>query len=107
WAFFPAQFPVGPRVLFPFASAELEKFVKVEPGNGEVGWGGTVEIDVSLLTRSTNRPVLYVKTGDVWLPLEPDQEFRGLSSYFFRNMVQPLPYRIKWKNEWGRRYLIT
>ncbi len=107
WAFFPAQFPLSSRILFPFASVDLERYVRVEPGNGQVSWGGVAEISVSLLTRSVDRPVLYVKTEDVWLPVEPEREIRGTGTYAFRNVVQPLHYRVRWKNEWGRKYVIT
>jgi len=51
--------------------------------------------------------VLYVKNGEEWLPIDPRREFQGRARMFSGNVVQPLHYRVKWKNEWGRRYLLT
>src|SRR5205823_529395 len=78
WAFFPSQFPLGPGVLFPFGSAELSRFVGILPGDGFVDWGGTAEVRVCLLSPSLTKPVLFVKTGDDWLPLSPQKEFESV-----------------------------
>jgi len=107
WAFFPTQFPLNSQVLFPFGSANLENYVRVLPGDSEVAWGGEVEIKVSIKVQSLRKPVLYVRTGKEWMPIESQEEIQGTQIYKFSDLVEPLVYRVKWKKDWGRKYTIT
>lgn len=106
-AFFPIQFPMKPRVLFPFGSTDLSRLVKVTPGDGFVDWGGDIEIKVAMQVKSINKPVLFARTGKDWLSVEPVSDLQGIQLYQFQGLVEPLHYRLKWKKDWGEKYVIT
>ncbi|MCB4757372.1 MAG: DUF4175 family protein, partial [Elusimicrobia bacterium] len=106
WAFFPNYFPFNPQLLFPFGSNDFEDMIYVVPGNGEVEWGGTVEIKVAMKGKTIFKPALYTKTEKDWMMVSPVRDESKIQVYEFKNIVEPLVYRVRWKNDWGRKYQI-
>jgi hypothetical protein len=107
FAFFPSPFPLGPRLLFPFSSQEVDRFVRVEPGDARVPRGKDAEVRVTCLVASVDKPALLVKAQREWKPVEPEREENSVAVFRFRNVVEPVAYRVLWKNEKGRAYTLT
>lgn len=106
-AFFPSALPLEPRTLFPFWSFEVERRVRIEPGDANVPSGKDATIRLVLLEKSTAKPVLSVKTDEHWLVLQPDSETEEGSVYIVKNVVTPLFYRVQWRGAWSRRFKLT
>ncbi|OVE76784.1 hypothetical protein BVX98_04800 [bacterium F11] len=107
WAFFPNHLPLTPRIFFPFGGINLNEYIDISPKNATVPWGGNVEIKVVTKQRSLIKPVLHVKAQNDWYPVEYGKAQKGVQSYVFEGLVEPLHYRVKFKKDWGERYTIS
>ncbi len=106
-AFFPAAVPLDGRVLFPFWSYEVERRIRVEPGDAQVPYGGEATIELTPQVGETGKPVLLVKTGDNWLELQPNYENSAKLAYTIKNIVTPLYYRVGLRGSWSRKFALT
>lgn len=105
WAAVPALSPFDARVLNPFFSVDLDRYVRVTPGDARVPLGSDVDIRLEVL-EGDKRPDLMVHSGSGWSLRAPDTEGRA-RLYHVRNVVEPLAYRVRWEGAWSRRYTLT
>jgi len=85
----------------------MDRFLRVHPGSKSVPYGSPVEIVLTLALPTIRPPVLYVREKNDWRQVHPNEERPQKISYEFKNIVEPLSYRVRWKKEWSERYVIT
>jgi len=94
----------GQRLIFPFVSSDWEKYLKIEPGNAEVPAGESFDIKITLKAPSASKPVLYLRVQGKWESFEPAQETAGTRVYRLKGILEPLQYRVRWNDEWSRKF---
>jgi len=102
---FPSLSPFRVRILNPFISVNLDRYVRVTPGDARVPLGSDVEIRIELLN-GDSRPELMVRSATGWSRRLPDVDGKE-RLFLIRNLVEPLIYRVRWKGDWSRRYTIS
>lgn len=107
WALYPKFFMPSPRIYNPFSSSVLDSFVQVKPGNVDVEWGKTQEVELIEITLSTHRPELFVFDGTTWRKIKPRESNRQNQIFKFEQVAQPILYRARYKSQWGEKYQIT
>jgi len=107
WTMFPQYFPINSRTLFPFRTTQIDQFVGVRPGDADVVWGEDLKVTVFLRVPSIHKPQLFIKGEKGWRKIKITEDDGENQYYLFKGITKPFQYRVRWKNEWGRKFNIT
>jgi len=101
-----------PRILKPLDYEEVNRLVKVTPGNTKVLYGESQKIEVEIFQKGGTPYLIYKISGGNWqrakMLREPYSEGESRKcSYKFSKIIQPIDYFIKWKDLQTQAYSIS
>jgi len=101
-----------PRILRPLDYEEVNRMLRVTPGNVEVLYGESQELGVEIFQRGGTPYLIYKISGANWQRAKmvreayPQGEVRK-SFYKFSKITQPIDYFIEWKDLRTQAYSIS
>ncbi|MBV9080760.1 MAG: DUF4175 family protein [Elusimicrobia bacterium] len=101
----PDFWSLAARVLDPFQSGDVERGVRITPGDAEVFTGSDVTVTLALVDPHESRPDLLLRSGSGWATVPPEAD-GATRTFRLKNVVQPVSYRVRWKGERSRRFEI-
>lgn len=107
YALAPTPWRPGAGVFFPFGGSDLSQILRIEPGDALVPYGEETKIQLHVLVKTMQRPVLLLRIGSTWQEMSPTEESGALSTYVIKNIVEPVVYRVAWKKDFSRKYVLT
>jgi hypothetical protein len=106
-AMFSSHIPLNSRITFPFGGLNFEEYFRIEPGDTFVPWGATVALKLISKKEILEKPIIYIKSGSTWRSLNSNLDDDNTQIYEVKNIIEPVSYRFKWKNDWSRKYTLT
>ncbi|MFB0527869.1 MAG: DUF4175 family protein [bacterium] len=101
-----------PRLLRPLDYGEVNRLLRVTPGNVEVLHGESQKIGVEIFQKGGTPYLIYKISGGNWQRVKllretyPQGEVRKFS-YKFSKITQPIDYFVKWKDLRTQAYSIS